>query len=95
MPFFSWLILWSPGVIDPKNKKEWEKGRDLGKRRIKELAVKESVTHCDSVTASAGDTLQQKKENLRLHTNAILLWWIGMRVSLQSFGGKKKPELKM
>lgn len=47
--------------------------RFRGKKGIKELAVKESVTHYDSVTASARDTLQQKKGNLQLRTDAILL----------------------
>lgn len=68
--------------------------RFRGKKGIKELAVKESVTHYDSVTASARDTLQQKKGNLQLRTDAILLWWIGTRASLQSFGGEKSPNWK-
>lgn len=64
-----------PRVIDPKNKKKGVRKRQRfrGKKGIKELAVKESVTHYDSVTASARDTLQQKKGNLQLRTDAILL----------------------
>lgn len=63
----------------------WGKG-------IKERAVKERVTHCCSLTSSAGYTSRQGNKSLGLHTDAILLWWMGMRASLRSFGKKARIE---